>query len=129
MPRKPQEAILGSLQQLSAALAANAAEIPTLEAQRQQFEQTVTATLEALRRRAALRAEKQRVSREAETLLTESYRQATILRLSLKSLYGIRSEKLTEFGLKPLRSRSRRSSQSARPGPDPEPADPDSMIE
>jgi hypothetical protein len=129
MPRKPQQAILGSLQQLSTALAANAAQFPTLEAQRQQFEQTVTATLEALARRAALRAEKQEVSREAQTLLTESYRQATILRLALKSLCGIRSEKLTEFGLKPLRSRRRKSPRSAKPDPEPEPMDPGSAPE
>jgi predicted transcriptional regulator len=127
MPRKPQQAILGSLQQLSLALATNAAQLPTLEAQRQQFDQTVTATLEALARRAALRAEKQEVSRAAQALLTESYRQANILRLALKSLYGIRSEKLAEFGLKPLRSR--KSSRSAKPDPEPAPEDPGSTIE
>ena len=127
MPRKPQQAILGGLQQLATALAANADRHPTLEAQRQQFDQTVTATLEALRRRAALRSEKQKASREAETLLTESYRQATVLRLALKSLYGIRSEKLAEFGLKPLRSR--KSAPSAKPAPDPDSAAPDSATD
>jgi hypothetical protein len=43
--------------------------------------------------------------------------------MALKSLCGIRSEKLAEFGLKPLWGRSRKSPRSAKPDPEPEPMD------
>jgi hypothetical protein len=122
MIRNLQQRTLGSLQQLSAALAANSASLTNLEAQRQQFEDMVAATLEAFTRQSHLTAEKQEASQTLKTLLTEASRHATVLRLAVKAHYGIRSEKLVEFGLKPLRSR--KPAETAKPGPDPNP-DPD----
>jgi uncharacterized protein HemY len=77
-----------------------------LEAQCQQFDEMVAATLEALTRQDALTAEKQEASQILKSLLTETSRHATVLRLAVKAHYGIRSEKLAEFGLKPFRGAS-----------------------
>jgi hypothetical protein len=48
-------------------------------------------------------------------------RLVTVLRLTLKHFYGIRSEKLTEFGIQPFRGRSRRTAKGLPP---PKPAGP-----
>lgn len=128
MPNNAQSMILGRLQQLNAALAANAASLPNLEAQRQQFDDMVTGTLEALTRQDALTAEKQEASQIVKSLLTETSRHATVLRLAVKAHYGIRSEKLAEFGLKPFRSR-KPAEPVPGPGPDPEPVDPGPTLE
>ncbi|HEX2641393.1 MAG TPA: hypothetical protein VHU81_00265 [Thermoanaerobaculia bacterium] len=72
MTNNAQSMILGRLQQLNAALAANAASLPNLEGQRQQFDDMVSAILEALTRQDALTAEKQESSKILKSLLTET---------------------------------------------------------
>jgi hypothetical protein len=129
MPKNAQQTILGGLQQLNGALAANSASLPSLEAERQRFDEMVTATLEASLRQGALTAEKQEASQFLQTRLTESSRLATILRLAVKSHYGIRSEKLVEFGLKPFRGRKPAPAVNPDPDPEPDPGDPGPTIE
>jgi hypothetical protein len=41
--------------------------------------------------------------------MVEGGRVATVLRQSLKAHYGVRSEKLAEFGVKPFRGRTRKA--------------------
>lgn len=119
MPRNAQQTIIGSLQHLNAALAANAADLPHLEATRQQFDSMVTSTLEVFTHQAALTAQKQETTQELVALLSESSRLATVLRLALKSHYGIRAEKLVEFGLQPFRGRKLASLVPPPPAPEP----------
>ena len=52
-------------------------------------------------------ASKQAASKEQQTLLTEGQRLANAIRALVKEHYGIRSEKLAEFGLQPFRGRIR----------------------
>ena len=65
----------------------------------------------------------------AEVLLNE--RMATVLRLAVKQHYGIRSEKLAEFGLPPFRGRVRKAPsqpeepKTPSPAPSPQSADTD----
>ena len=61
-----------------------------------------------LAQRNALEAEKQAVTRELQTILVQGRRVASLLHAGMKLRYGNRSEKIVEFGLRPLRRRSRK---------------------
>jgi hypothetical protein len=98
-------AILGDLQQLNTALAANTADLGHLEGSRELFEALVVQAQEIAIEQAALKASKQQASRRLENVLTEGLRLANILRLGVKAHYGIRAEKLAEFGMQPYRGR------------------------
>jgi hypothetical protein len=111
---------LGKLQRLSSALAANGGEIPHLEASRAMFDALLAKAQDAAKQQAAFTASKQEASKQLKTLLTEGERMANVLQLSVKQFFGIRSEKLAEFGLQPFRGRTK-----AKPAPEtPEPAPP-----
>jgi hypothetical protein len=127
MSGKNSEETLGSLQKLDAALIANAATLSNLEAERLRFHEMVNSTLEAFTRQGSLTSEKQEASQTLRELLTETSRLATALRFSVKSLYGIRSEKLVEFGIKPFRGR--KPAPPAQPSPTPGPVDPGPTVE
>lgn len=103
---------LGSLQQLSAALAANAADLPQLEQNRLQFDSLLANLLAVAQQQAALVASKQEASKQLALLLAECQRLATNLRGGVKQHYGIRSEKLAEFNLQPFRGRPRKEKPS-----------------
>ncbi|HYU33661.1 MAG TPA: hypothetical protein VEW48_16030 [Thermoanaerobaculia bacterium] len=105
---------LGTLQQLAASLAANAADLPQLEQSRLQFEGLLARLYEAAKQQLALVASKQEASKQLDTLLTECQRLASVLRSAVKQHYGIRAEKLAEFNLQPFRGRSPRK---AKPPP------------
>jgi len=96
---------LGGLQRLSIALAANSADLKDLEGTRNKLEGLMNQVQDGVKRQAALRAEKQDISRQLKTLFVESDRLANVVRVALKAHYGIRAEKLVEFGLQPFRGR------------------------
>jgi hypothetical protein len=64
------------------------------------------------------------MTRQLQEALVEGQRLATVLRLAIKEHYGIRSEKLAEFGLQPVRGRPRKAKPAAPepPAPAPQPA-------
>jgi len=100
--------VLGDLGQFIAALAANAAELPHLEGTRVKIEKILTDAQAVAKRQAALVASKQDASQEIRRLLTEGRRLTTAARKLLQEQFGIRSEKLAEFGVQPFRGRTRR---------------------
>lgn len=53
----------------------------------------------------ALTAQKQELSKQLQTIMIEGQRTATVLRRSIAAHYGVRSEKLAEFGMQPFRGR------------------------
>lgn len=106
---------LGKLLRLSGSLAANSDELKDFEAIRLKLEAQVSQTQEKLTKQGALRAEKQETSRELKTLFAESERLANVLRKVLKAHYGIRSEKLTEFGLQPFRGLKAKPAEAPQP--------------
>ena len=99
--------MLGSWRRLLAALEANAAELGHLEGSRAKLERLFAETLEANSEQAALKSSKQDASRQVQSLFTAGERLATVLRLAIKEHYGIRAEKLAEFGLQPFRGRKK----------------------
>jgi hypothetical protein len=110
---------LGRLQRLSAALNANGTDLPHLEGSRAQFVALLTQAQEAAMQQSAFTASKQEASQKLKTFLIESERLAHVLQLAVKQHYGIRSEKLAEFGLQPFRGRTRKVSPAPEPTPRP----------
>ena len=101
--------ILGEWQRLEAALSANSSQIPHLEASRLILVDLLSQAQTLARQQAALKAEKQGITQELQATISDGQRLATVLRKGLQQYYGIRSEKLTEFGLQPFRGRAGRT--------------------
>jgi hypothetical protein len=99
---------LGKLQRLLARLSSNRDELQHIEPSRVRFEGLFGQMQEAADRQAFHTASKQEASQQLQTFLAEAERLATILQLAVKQHYGIRSEKLADFGLKPFRGRPRK---------------------
>jgi hypothetical protein len=100
--------VLGDLQKLAVTLAANSTDLPQLEIPRGKLGTTLTRAQELFQQQSALTASKQAASQELNTLLVEGQRLANAMRAMVKEHYGIRSEKLAEFGLQPFRGRNRK---------------------
>jgi ABC-type transporter Mla subunit MlaD len=116
---------LGNIQQLSTALTANAEELAHLEGARLRLADTLNRAQEVAKQQAALTASRQEASKQLKSLLTEGERLANALRSLVKEHYGIRSEKLAEFGLQPFRGRTRKAKgETPELPPAPPPASP-----
>jgi phage terminase Nu1 subunit (DNA packaging protein) len=62
-----------------------------------------------------LRADKQKVTQDLKETLRQGRRLATDVRTVIRGEVGIRSEKLVEFGIAPLRPRPRRKVETEEP--------------
>ena len=120
--------MLGDLQRLSTALSANSGELTHLEGARTKLEGLLAQAQEVAKQQAAFTAGKQESSRQLKTLLTEGVRLANALRVMLKEHYGIRSEKLAEYGLQPFRGKARKAKPEGPelPPPSQQPSNPNS---
>jgi len=98
--------MLGDLSRLVAAMTANAAELPHLEGVRARLEKTLAEAQEVAKQQAALAASKQEASKRLKALLMEGNRMATGVSRLITENYGLRAEKLAEFGLQPFRGRA-----------------------
>lgn len=108
MPKQTTKAAkLGTLQKFRESLSANQADLPQLEGSMSTFGAMVTKAQDLTTRQGALIAEKQDVSKQLVDTLTEAQRLSTVLRFAVKQHFGIRSEKLAEFGLQPFRGRKK----------------------
>lgn len=106
MPRETKYVgIVGDLQRLSGALEANREELPQLEPFRQKLAGILAQVLEVLQQQAALKVTKQESSKRLRRLLGEGQRLGSVVRTVVKEHYGIREEKVVEFGLQPFRGR------------------------
>jgi hypothetical protein len=113
--------MLGQLVRFNAALAANTSELAHLEGMRLRFEKLVSEAQAIAQQQAALVASKQQASKRLQELLTEGLRSATGLERMLQEFYGLRAEKLAEFGLQPFRGRRRKETPDDEPEtPEPE---------
>jgi hypothetical protein len=97
---------LGELERLLAALTDNKDHLGHLEGSRVALETLLEQAREAFSQQHIHTAAKQEASQQLVTSLTEGMRLGTVLRLAVKSFYGIRSEKLAEFGIQPFRGRA-----------------------
>ncbi len=104
----------GDWQGLLDRFAANAEELSYLEVNRLKLQNLLTRAQELSTQQAALTAAKQELSLLVKDVMAEGGRVATVLRQSLKTHYGVRAEKLAEFGVKPFRGRSRKVKAKAK---------------
>jgi hypothetical protein len=106
---KTHAGVLGNLQKLDTALEANLEELAHLEGARQRLTTLLGRAQDTVKQQAALTASKQEMSKQLRAFLTESQRVANAIRALLKEHYGLRAEKLAEFGLQPFRGRVRKA--------------------
>ncbi len=100
---------VGRLQRLLARLTSNREELQHLEPSRARFEALFARIQEVADQQALYTASKQEATQQLKAHLTEAERLATILQLAVKQHYGIRAEKLADFGLQPFRGRARKT--------------------
>jgi len=110
---------IGDWQRLLAPLAANGDDLKHLEVPRARLAAMAAEAENLKKQQAAQRAAKQASSQQLREMLAEGERLATLLRQAVKQHYGIRAEKLAEFGLQPFRGR-----KPAATAPTPTPATP-----
>ena len=114
------------------ALEVNKDELPHMEVPRHRGAAILTEMKELGVKQASLTADKQEVSKRLATLNREAKVLMTSMDSGIRAQYGTRSEKLVEFGRKPLRSQPRvklvlvdENGQPVKPGATPaEPAEP-----
>jgi hypothetical protein len=117
MPKESKDKSLGALQRLAMTLQANREELGYLEGPVVKFLALVGQIQELAKEQAVFIAGKQETSQKLQALLGDTQRLATVIRATLKEHYGIRSEKLAEFGIQPFRGVPRKT----KPGPEEDP--------
>jgi hypothetical protein len=108
--------------QLEAALAANAADLPQTEIARAGLQRVQEEVRQILREQSAFQASKQQSSKRLRKLITDGAKLATVLRVITKQHYGSDSEKLVEFGVQPFRGRTRPQPPTIDPPKPPAPS-------
>lgn len=109
-------------EELTAKLAAMAAELPQLDLQRTALEKFLAQARDLTLQQADFQAGKQKVSVLLRTVMSEGMKVSTALRVNLKQIYGNRNEDLVKFGIQPFRSRTRKATPEPEPTPAPPPA-------
>jgi len=115
---------LGGLTRLSTALAANSSDLAHLEGPRSRLDKILAEAVEVAKQQAAFTASKQEATKRLQTLISDGERVADGIRKFLKEHYGLRAEKLAEYGLQPFRGRSRKVSPEIPEATKPAPARP-----
>jgi hypothetical protein len=99
----------GDWRGLVAKVEANSVDLAKLEPFRAQLAAQADKALEIGKQQAGLIASKQDLSKQLRVVITEGDRLATLLRSAIKQHYGIRTEKVAEFGVKPFRGKPRKA--------------------
>ncbi len=105
-------------EELLTALGANSSDLPQLDLPRQRLQVVVDQIRVFAAEQAALTASRQQATERVYFLLAQGRKLATVLRTSVREHYGNRSQKVAEFGLQPLRTRSRRADDNPLPPPE-----------
>ena len=116
--------IQGELQHFLTMVETNAAELAFLEVPKGNLATQLAKAEEINKQQDMLRASKQEASKQYRLVLVEGQRLANAMRAMVKSHYGIRSEKLAEFGMQPFRGRTRKAKTPTPAPQDPTPATP-----
>jgi hypothetical protein len=92
---------------VATATAANASEITGTETRLTALEGVITEVDTILSEQVTFQASKQLTSQRLKTLVNQGDKLTTVLKAMAKQHYGNGSDKLVEFGIKPLRSRTK----------------------
>jgi hypothetical protein len=102
---------------MSAALAANTADVPHLTPYQEKLEALLDQMRELTAQQDALTASKQSVTREIQIVHATGTKLVLLLRRAVQEHYGTRHEKLIEYGVQPYRGRPRRLEGTLTPPP------------
>lgn len=106
-------------------VATNAAELPDLAVYKAPLEQLLAKAQEGMARAKIHQGLKQEENKAVQTLIDAGKEAAVKLRAAIKAHLGPRSERLIDYGMKPLRPRSKTSKKAKKakkPEPNPAPA-------
>jgi len=99
---------------------ASAPEVPGMDVYTPPMEKILAQAKDLSARLEMRKAVKQQESKERRMLMQEGRRQAARMRAALKAHFGIDSERLIEFGARPIRPRTRRNREMEPPPAAPE---------
>jgi hypothetical protein len=123
MAKEPKYGVtLNGWEHLLASMETNAQDFPQLDTYRAQLKAKLDAARAASAQQAAMDATKQEATKNLQTLLVEGRKLATFLRGGVKQRYGDKSEKLVEFGLRPVRPKAKAAGDQKQPGKTPPPS-------
>jgi hypothetical protein len=105
-------------EELLTALGENGGDLQPLEVPRQRLQALVDQIRGFAAEQAALTASRQQATERVNILLAQGRKLATVLRSSVREHYGNRSQKVVEFGLQPLHTRSRPADYNPLPIPE-----------
>jgi hypothetical protein len=100
---------------LTAAIAANAPDLPQTEIPRAALGTLRDEMRTLVVEQSLHKANKQQVSKRMAEIHAEGSKLATVLRFLIKQHYGNRSDKLVELGIQPFRGRSRKAASTVEP--------------
>jgi hypothetical protein len=110
------------------AVAANAVDLPHLEPLRAELEGVLQDTMDLGNQQDVVQSRAQQTSRELGEQLRRGEALAARLRAGVRAQYGYKSEKLTEFQLRPFRRRSRGPVETPPPSPEAPAPDPTTAV-
>ena len=122
MPRDTFAALMGAGDHLLVSVQANSADLAHLEETRLQLGSSMDVAKTVSIRQDAAKALVQQSTRDLEKAMADTQELVTRLRNGVRTQYGLRSEKLTEFGMQPRRAPVRKAKQKPAPVPQPAPA-------
>jgi hypothetical protein len=105
MPKTSLADFVTTSEHLLVTVKANQEDLQHLEPYSVQFGAELEGVKAASVKQATLQAEVQQATRDLEGFVTRAQDLAVRLRTGIRSRYGLRAEKLTEFGMRPLRRR------------------------
>jgi hypothetical protein len=113
MPKTSYAKMLRDWEVLLTKVSANKADLPFVEDYRAQLEVELNGAKETIEKQTAMQAAFQNETRNLEKFLERGKALAVNIRAGVVTRYGNRSEKLIEFGMRPVRSRRRPAADSA----------------
>ena len=114
MPNVSYATVIRDWELLLGRVTANAADLPFLGDYRAQLEAELAGLKESIERQTSLVSAAQQETRLVEGFLQRGNVLAVNLKAGIRTRYGNRSDKLVEFGMRPLRSRRRVTSEVKR---------------
>ena len=122
MPRDTFVALMGAGDHLLVTVQANSADLAHLEETRLQLATSIDVARAVSVRHDTAKALVQQATRDLEKSMADTQELVTRLRNGVRTQYGLRSEKLTEFGMQPRRIPVRKAKEKPAPVPQPAPA-------
>jgi hypothetical protein len=124
MPKRSFADVMTGWEKLVVTTDANKDDLTHLTELQAQLKEAMEGAKAANIRQSAFRAQQQQATRDLEGFLTTGADLATRLRNGIRTQYGLKGEKLTEFGLQPRRKPQKAKAEpAAAPTPPSEPSE------